>query len=206
MDRIIIETAQNIAENNLILAFVFFFVSQSLQILFPPYPGDMMLLVSGYLTGITNINIILIIINAVAATTLSSALLYNIGNRKGEKILRSRLIKRVFSTGEPKRLKNLFLKYGFWVIILSRIIPGTFSISILSSGIFKVDAIKIYLSVFIVASIHHSLLVTLGKALGENWVIILHKINVYNKYLIFIIIAILVGYSVLLMIKRKLLD
>jgi len=121
MDQIVVDFAQQIVMNNKLLALMFFFVSQSLQILFPPYPGDMVLVLEGYLSGLANLNILVVIMNAIIASSLSAIFLYNIGVAKGYKILESKLINSFFDTNKIRRFNNNFEKYGYYFIFLSNL-------------------------------------------------------------------------------------
>ncbi len=205
MEEFIVNFAQNIVSENVFLSYLFFFISQSLQILFPPYPGDMVLILEGYLSELANLNIFLIIFNAVLATTLSSILLFIIGEKEEEKILKSRIIKYLFDTKKVEKLRHLFDRFGTLVIIISKIIPGIFSVTVLSAGIFKVKRSNAYFAIALVTLFHHSSLIILGKLLGENWTIIFHSLNVYNKYIIIFAVIGLILYGLMYLLKRKLL-
>jgi len=202
----IIEFAQNIVAKNILLSYIFFFVSQSLQVLFPPYPGDMILIIEGYLSEEANLNIYIVIANAVISTSLSSIFLYNIGRKKQEKILHSKIVTFLFGTSKITKLSKLFIKFGAIVIILSKFIPGIFSLTILSAGIFKVKKKFAYLSIIIISFFHNLTLILLGKLVRENWSMILRKIDVYNRYIILLVVTMFIIYLIMLQLKKKLLD
>ncbi|MTI49081.1 DedA family protein [Sporosalibacterium faouarense] len=206
MEELIINFTKNIVSENVFLSYVFFFLSQTLQVLFPPYPGDMVLIIEGYLTELANLNLILVIVTAVTATSLSSMLLYNIGRKKEERILHSKVIKILFDTNKVEKLRNLFHKFGPAVIIGSKFIPGIYSITALSAGIFKVDKKKAYTSIVAISSFHHIILIVLGKILRENWTIIFYKIEKYNRYLFVVLIGAFAVYALMHILKRKLLS
>ncbi len=206
MEGFIIDFAENIVMENVFLSFLFFFVSQSLQVLFPPYPGDMILILEGYLSEIAQLNIYLIIINAAASTSLSSILLYNIGRKKQERILHSKIVTFLFGTSKITKLNNLFKKLGAFVIILSKFIPGIFSLTVLSAGVFRVKKKSAYMSIILISFFHNLVLISLGKLVGENWTIILKKMDVYNRYIIIIAVIALVIYFIMLQLKKRLLD
>mgnify|MGYP000291589112 CR=1 FL=1 len=206
MEDFIIEFAQNIVAKNILLSYIFFFVSQSLQVLFPPYPGDMILIIEGYLSEEANLNIYIVIANAVISTSLSSIFLYNIGRKKQEKILHSKIVTFLFGTSKITKLSKLFIKFGAIVIILSKFIPGIFSLTILSAGIFKVKKKFAYLSIIIISFFHNLTLILLGKLVRENWSMILRKIDVYNRYIILLVVTMFIIYLIMLQLKKKLLD
>lgn len=202
MEELIVEFSKNIVSKNIILSFIFFFVSQSLQVLFPPYPGDMVLILEGYLSQMAGINIIFVITTAITATFLSSVVLYILGKKEEDKILHSKIVKLLFETDKVVKLRNLFKRFGPLVIIISKFIPGIYSIAVLSAGIFKMNKKKAYISIFIITSIHHISLIILGKILGENWTYIFDKIEVYNRQILFLSIVGLLIYLIIIKLKK----
>lgn len=206
MEKFIIDFAQNIVMENVLLSYLFFFISQSLQVVFPPYPGDMILILEGYLSELAHLNIYLVITNAAASTSLSSILLYNIGRKKQERILHSKIVTLLFGTSKIAKLSKLFAKLGALVIILSKFIPGIYSLTLLSAGVFRVKKRSAYLSIILVSTFHNVVLITLGKLLGENWTIILRRMDTYNRYIIIIAIIAFVIYLIMLQLKKRLLD
>lgn len=206
VERLIIDFAQKIVNDNIILSYLFFFASQSLQILFPPYPGDMVLIIEGYLSEVAHLNIYLVVANAVASTSLSSIFLYNIGMRKQERILNSKTITFLFATEKINKLYRLFSKLGAPVIIISKFIPGIFSLAVLSAGVFKVKKRFAYISIIVISFLHNISLILLGKLVGENWSVIFRKMNVYNRYIIIAAIVGLIIYFIMLQLKKRLLD
>lgn len=206
MEQLVVEFTKEIAINNVILTYVFFFISQALQVIFPPYPGDMILILEGYIIELANFKLVLVTTNAILATFLSSILLYNIGNIKEDRILHSKLINYLFDMKKISKIRNLFDKHGAAFIIFSKFIPGIYSITVLSAGIFKVRKKNAYLGILITNLIHHIVLILLGKKLGENWTIIFYKLNSYSRYIIAIGIIGFIAYLILLKIKKKLLE
>ncbi|SCG83183.1 hypothetical protein DW1_1613 [Proteiniborus sp. DW1] len=206
MENIIVDFAQKIVMENVLLSYLFFFVSQSLQVLFPPYPGDMILILEGYLSEIAHLNIYLVVANAVTSTSLSSMLLYNIGRKKQERILQSKIVTFLFCTSKITKLNNLFRRLGAFVIILSKFIPGIFSLTVLSAGVFKVKKGSAYTAIVVISFFHNFVLIALGKLVGENWKTILRKMDVYNRYIIIIAVIGFVIYLIMLQLKKRLLD
>lgn len=203
MEEVIVSFAESIVVKYPLLALLFFFISQSLQILFPPYPGDMVLILEGYLSYLGNLSIVLVILNAILATYFSSVLLYRIGRKNGYKILHSKYISKIFKINNLDDFEILFNKYSHYAIIISKFIPGFFSLTVLSAGIFKVDKNKTYISILTITSIHHFTLILLGKKLGENWRIILNAISTYSRYVIVFIVIGLGIYLIIAFIKKR---
>lgn len=195
MDHILVEFAKEIVVENKLAAYLFFFISQALQILFPPYPGDMILILEGYLSELANLNIILIILIAISSSLLASIFLYRIGLMKGYRILHSKIITKLFEIDKISTFQLNFKKYGYLSILISKFMPGFYSVTILFAGIFKLNREKVYLTILINNSIHHILLIFLGKYLKEKWVIVINLLNKYSKYFVLGVLIIFVIYN-----------
>ncbi|WP_427340580.1 DedA family protein [Caloranaerobacter sp. DY30410] len=201
MENIILNIIDKLVGGNKLFLYLFFFFSQCLQVIFPPYPGDMVLVIEGYLSELVNLNIYYILTIAWFGTFLSSLMLYKLG--KKEKILHSKFIKFIFDTKKFLKIKNMFNKYGVAAIFVSKFIPGIYSFTLLIAGICETNEKLTYLTIGIVNIIHHTLLIILGKILKENWAIIINVIKAYNKYVIIATIIFVLSYVLLIRINKK---
>ncbi|SHH79186.1 membrane protein DedA, SNARE-associated domain [Caloranaerobacter azorensis DSM 13643] len=201
MENVILDIIDRLTNSNRLFLYLFFFFSQCLQIIFPPYPGDMVLVIEGYLSELLHLNIYFVLIIAWFGTFLSSLMLYKLGEKEKEKILQLKIIRVIFDTEKFIKIKEMFNKYGSAAIFISKFIPGIHSFTLLIAGIFEVNKKLAYLTIGIVNITHHALLIILGKILKENWAIIINMMKTYNKY---IIIAIIVfGFFYLLSIRTN---
>lgn len=180
MEQSLIEFTQNITVHYPALSYVFFFISAALQILFPPYPGDTVLVIEGYLSSKGLFNTYLIAINAMAATFLSSLLLYHTSYKLGDRIFALSIVNRFFSKDKSRRLTEWFKKYGSIVILISKFVPGIGSLTMIAAGTFKVEPLKAYAAMGAATAVHNSFLVFLGKTTGDNMELIKYLFRRYN--------------------------
>ncbi|WP_069650079.1 DedA family protein [Caloranaerobacter ferrireducens] len=203
MESIILNIIDKLVSGNKLFLYLFFFFSQYLQIIFPPYPGDMVLVIEGYLSELVHLNIYFILTIAWFGTFLSSLMLYKLGEKEKEKILHSKFIKFIFNTKKFLKLKNMFNRHGPAAIFVSKFIPGIYSFTVLIAGISEADKKLTYLTIGIVNIIHHTMLIVLGKILKENWVIIINVLKTYNKYVIIAMIIFTLFYVLLTRVNKK---
>lgn len=198
MEQSLIDFTNNMAVNHPILAYIFFFISASLQILFPPYPGDTVLVIEGYLSSKGYFNIYMIGLNAVTATFLSCILLYHISYKLGDRVFQISFIKKFFSSNKMGKITQWFSKYGSAAILLSKFVPGIGSLTMIVAGTFKVPGIKAYAAMGTASLIHNSFLLFLGKTTGDNMELIKYMFRRYNIF----IVGVIMGTAALYLITR----
>lgn len=172
-----------------------------------PLPGDAWISFAGYYAQQGKINSLLVIVEVVIASVIGASLLYGLIFWKGEPLIEKygkyiRIKKERLDKG-----KVWFSKYGFWVIIVGRWIPGLRIILTIVAGIFRVNYTKFILSIaissFVWAIAYVYLGVLLGKKFNLAWEFI-HKI-IFSQYLTFyliIFVILIIGIYAILK-KRK---
>jgi len=85
----------------------------------PFLPGDSMLFAAGALTATTSLNVVWLIILLCAAAILGDAANYAVGFFLGEKLIKSRLIKKKYLD----RTHEFYEKHGKMTIVLARFVP-----------------------------------------------------------------------------------
>lgn len=179
MEQVFIEFTNEIAANYPALAYLFFFISAVLQILFPPYPGDTVIVMEGYLASKNYFSTASLLLNALTATYLSCIFLYHISLKLGNSIFKINFINKYFPENKALKLNGWFSKFGASTILISKFVPGIGSLAIIASGIFKVPRIKAYTAMGIAVILHNSMLFFAGKIAGDNMDAV--KI-LFNKY------------------------
>jgi len=198
MNQNLIQFTKDIAGQNPAFAYVFFFISAVLQILFPPYPGDTVLILEGYLASKGLFNTYLIALNAIAGTFLSCLLLYHASYTLGDRIFKIPFINKYFPSYKIDKLIEWFKKYGSAAILISKFVPGIGSLTMIVAGTFKVPQLKAYAAMGAASVIHNSFLVFLGKTAGDNIKLIK---EIFIKYNIIIIAAALISAGLYWYIK-----
>lgn len=202
MEQDLIQFTKNIAAQYPHLAYIFFFISASLQILFPPYPGDSVLIIEGYLSSRDYFPLSVIALNAVLSTFLSCVLLYSISYNTGDSIFKIRFISRYFSQKRIGLLKEWFKKYGALAIIASKFVPGAGSLTILVAGTFKVPRFKAYLSIALSSILHNGMLILIGKMAGDNMEYVKNYIKKYDEVVFLALFLICASYAYVRMFQK----
>lgn len=195
MESLVLDIINNIIGRNIVLVHLVFFISSFLQMVFPPHPGDFILVFQGYLTGISSsFSVVFIILNSAAATFAGSYIIYKLGYGKGDRVFEYKLAKRFISCRHRMKARNFIEKYGVFAIFASKFIPGINAVTILFAGIFKLKRSTAYPAIIASIIIHHILHVMLGRFLGNNMNHVKKIITTYNGIVLAFLAAAAVTY------------
>jgi len=204
MESYLINLINDILYENTVLVYVIFFISSFLQMVFPPHPGDVILIVQGYVTTLSNkYPVVPVLLNAVTATSLGTYIIYKLGYVKGEAVLEYKIIKRFISKKNQDRARAIFDKYGSFAIIASKFILGINAVIILFAGIFRVKKKVAYPAMFLAIIIHHILFIILGRILGNNLNYVKKVISTYNYVVLGLIAAVIISVLIYRVVKGR---
>ncbi len=161
-----------------------------------PIPSELTMTFAGFLSSRGEFNLFLVIAAGTAGNIIGASLSYYLGYAKGEEII-NRFIKKygkffLLSGNKLEHSKLVFQKYGVWVILIARLLPGARAVISLPAGISKISYIKFILLTLLGSLIWSSILATSGYLLGENWNelrIYSHKFNIALVILSIILIG-----------------
>ncbi|EAE8306761.1 DedA family protein [Listeria monocytogenes] len=171
------------------------FVLIMVENLFPPIPSEIILTFGGFMTTVTSLNVVMMIIVATLGSVVGAILLYKVASYFGKE----RLTKIVLKYGRILRLKesdieraeNFFLKYGSWAVFLCRMIPLIRSLISIPAGMTKMKMSKFLILTTAGSLLWNTVLIGLGAMLGESWSEIVVFMDSFST-IIYSIIAILV--------------
>ncbi|EAD2955226.1 DedA family protein [Listeria monocytogenes] len=171
------------------------FVLIMVENLFPPIPSEIILTFGGFMTTVTSLNVVMVIIVATLGSVVGAILLYKVASYFGKE----RLTKIVLKYGRILRLKesdieraeNFFLKYGSWAVFLCRMIPLIRSLISIPAGMTKMKMSKFLILTTAGSLLWNTVLIRLGAMLGESWSEIVVFMDSFST-IIYSIIAILV--------------
>ncbi|EIE4865215.1 DedA family protein [Listeria monocytogenes] len=170
------------------------FVLIMVENLFPPIPSEIILTFGGFMTTVTSLNVVMVIIVATLGSVVGAILLYKVASYFGKE----RLTKIVLKYGRILRLKesdieraeNFFLKYGSWAVFLCRMIPLIRSLISIPAGMTKMKMSKFLILTTAGSLLWNTVLIGLGAMLGESWSEIVVFMDSFST-IIYSIIAIL---------------
>ncbi|WP_214630585.1 DedA family protein [Paenibacillus agaridevorans] len=173
--------------------------------LFPPIPSEIILTFGGFMTTYTNLTPIGVILFATLGSLIGAIILYLIGRLLGVERL-ERIIDR---WGRVLRVKKedvrkadaWFDKYGYWAVLLCRMVPLIRSLISLPAGMSGMKLVPFLFFTTVGTLIWNTILVSVGTAVGGNWHEIVAFMDVYS-YIVYAIIALAVLVVLFLYIRR----
>lgn len=182
----------------LIVAFVATFTEN----IFPPAPSDMLVVANAALIGQQDITLIwLVILFAVAGSTLGFYVMFLLGNKFEHKIIYGNKMPFI-SRKAIKKVENLFKKWGMWLVVVNRFMSGTRGVVSFFAGASSLPKTKTTLLASISSFLWYGLLCFAGGYFGKDWRIFYGYIEIYEKAIIYILIIIAIIMLALFFIKK----
>ncbi|EPT8861038.1 TPA: DedA family protein [Listeria innocua] len=171
------------------------FVLIMVENLFPPIPSEIILTFGGFMTTVTSLNVVMVIIVATLGSVVGAILLYKVASYFGKERLTNIVLKygRVLRLKESdiERAESFFLKYGSWAVFLCRMIPLIRSLISIPAGMTKMKMSKFLILTTAGSLLWNTVLIGLGAMLGESWSEIVVFMDSFST-VIYSIIAVIV--------------
>lgn len=175
--------------------YLFIFLSGVVENLFPPYPGDTVTFMGGYLAGTGLLTFSLVFFSASLGCLAGAMILYILGKNKGRGIFLKNK-GRIFNKTQLEKVENWFKRYGEKVLILSRFLTGIRSVVALTAGVGNVNVQKMTGYTLISIVLWNSIILFSAFKVQKNWREILEMIQVYNKVVLTVVILIVIVWLI----------
>jgi membrane protein DedA with SNARE-associated domain len=175
--------------------YLFIFLSGVVENLFPPYPGDTVTFIGGYLAGTGLLTFSLVFFSASLGCLAGAMILYVLGKNKGRGIFLKNK-GQIFNKAQLVRVEDWFRRFGEKVLILSRFLPGVRSVVALTAGVGNVKLQKMTGYTLISILLWNSVILFSAFKIQKNWREILAMIQVYNKVVLTVVILILIVWLI----------
>lgn len=175
--------------------------------LFPPIPSEIILTFGGFMTTSTDLTIWGVILASTLGSMIGAIILYGIGLLLDVE----RLEKIVDRWGHILRLTrddihkadNWFDKYGIWTVFFCRFVPLIRSLISLPAGMSNMNFGLFLFFTTIGSLIWNTVLIYLGAAVGSQWEIIVHYMDIYSNIVYALIAAAIIVFIVWFIKSRK---
>lgn len=185
-----------------LLIYISVFGIAFIENIFPPFPSDVIVAFSGALTVVSNVSLSIVVLFAVAGSTLGFITMFLIGRFAGNKFLEKGKIKFI-SVDALKDVERWFQKYGYWLIVGNRFLAGTRAVISFFAGVSELDLKKTVILSAVSSLIWNMILIMLGFYVGHNLSKISELITTYNKIVFAIILVIALLFIVKFILQKK---
>ena len=175
--------------------------------IFPPIPSEVILAFGGFMTSQTTLNAVGVIVSATIGSTVGAIVLYLIG-----RILNKERLERIVSgkIGKVLRLKasdiekadKWFDTKGQKTVFICRFIPIVRSLISIPAGMSEMNFLKFLLYTVLGSTIWNTVLVLLGKELGDSWERVVEVFDNFSN-IILVVLIIVVAFGIFWFYKSK---
>lgn len=168
-----------------ILLWFFFCFSNTLENLFPPWPGDTIIVFSGFLSAASDppLGILEVALATYLGNLLGALVMYKFGESFLGWIKSGRIpfLTHLYQEENWQKSIQFFQKNQVLVVLFSRFSAGIrFFVSIIA-GITKMNMIKFVILYSVAICLWCGALLTGGYLLGQNWEQIIVILSMYNR-------------------------
>jgi membrane protein DedA with SNARE-associated domain len=189
-----------------IYLYIFLFFTSIIENLFPPIPGDTITVFGAFLVGIKRLDYIWVYLSTTLGSVIGFMLLFLIGKFFGRKFFDEKKYKH-FSAAKIQKTEEWIKRFGYWIIVGNRFLPGIRSVISIVSGISKLNTYCVFLFSLISASIWNLLWIQTGYMLGNNWESVKQKYSElmwkYNIAALILAAAILLLFLIIYKYKKR---
>ena len=178
--------------------FLFAFVEN----VFPPSPSDLVVVLGGSLVSTGVISFIPALLLTTIGSVVGFMILFYFGSTVDRKVVHSGKYKYI-PVNAIEKVELWFKKYGYYVIIANRFLPGTRSVISFFAGMSMMDAKKTNVLAAISAFVWNAIIIYLGYIFGNNVSVVDKYLSTYSNIAIAITVVVVIIFVMKFYLSRK---
>lgn len=182
-----------------ILLFAFAYVEN----IFPPSPSDIVIVIGGSLIGTGSLSFVPALVFSTGGSAAGFLTAFALGWQFDKKLIHAGKLKFI-NIQSVDKVENAFQKYGYYLIIANRFLPGTRAVISFFAGMSRLNIHVTILLSALSSLLWNSILLYLGMVFGKNVAIVDKYLGTYSNIVIIISVVIVLFFlSKFLLIKKK---
>lgn len=149
----------------------------------PPIPGDMVVVFGGYLAGLGQLHLGVVIALSTVGGALGFMTVFALGYRLGEALLDSDRLPWLPRDGVQKARRWIH-QYGYGVVAANRFLSGARSVISLTAGIAQMEPGRTFWWCTVSAFLWTGLISYAGYAVGDNWDLVVMYLRAYGRVIL----------------------
>ncbi len=191
MEQFLTDLLVNTSEVPVIWAYsVVLFISW-FENIFPPIPGDVVLVFAASLAAVGPMNLFMVILLSVIGGTSGFMCIYYLGRYSGPKLLESQLM-RWLPQESISKVSTWIDSRGYAVVVANRFLAGARTVISFTVGMNRMSALTVGLLALLSSVVWVTLLGVLGYVVGEEWERIISYLSHYGQLVIGLIFAFII--------------
>ena len=169
---------------------------------FPPSPSDVVIVVGGSLVGTGAISFIIALTFATLGSILGFMLMFYIGSTVDKKVIQSGRFKFI-PINTIDKVETWFRKYGYFVIVANRFMPGTRAVISFFAGISNLEPKKTIILCFVSALVWNAVMLYLGFIFGDNVEKVDQYLTTYSNIVIAVTVIVILFFIVRFFFRKR---
>lgn len=169
---------------------------------FPPSPSDLVVVIGGSLVSTGVISFIPTLLLTTIGSVVGFMILFYFGSTVDRKVVHSGKYKYI-PVDAIEKVELWFKKYGYYVIIANRFIPGTRSVISFFAGMSSLNVKKTLLLAAISALVWNAIIIYLGYVFGNNVKDVDKYLSTYSNIAIAITVVVVIIFVMKFYLSRK---
>jgi membrane protein DedA with SNARE-associated domain len=182
--------------------YVVLFFFAFIENVFPPSPSDLVVLVGGTLVSTGVIHFIPTLILTTLGSILGFMVLFYLGSAVDKKVIHSGKLKFI-PVDAVDKVESWFNKYGYWIILVNRFLPGTRAVISFFSGMSHLKVEKTLVLATISAFAWNAIILYLGILFGDNVHMVDGYLSTYSNIVIAVTVVIILFLIVRNILRKK---
>lgn len=149
----------------------------------PPIPGDMVVVFGGYLAGLGQLHLGVVVLLSTIGGALGFMTMFAVGVRLGEALLDPDRYQWLPQDGFETAQRWIH-KYGYGVVAANRFLSGARSVISLTAGMAQMETWQTFWWCTISAFVWTGLISYAGYAVGENWQLVVTYLRAYGRVIL----------------------
>lgn len=154
-----------------------------------PVTEDLLLLIGGYLIGTSVFSAPLTFATAYVGLLSADLTVYMFGRKLRSHKLRRRFVRHVIRPGRLRLAGRWFARFGDWVVMLARFLPGTRMLVFASAGLRGMSVARFLLLDGLAAVLWVGAMLFIGERVGERIGDLDHTFSLVGDYVVWILVA-----------------
>jgi membrane protein DedA with SNARE-associated domain len=150
------------------LVYLLLAASAFVENVFPPIPGDTITAFGAFLVGTGRLDFMGVYLATTIGSVIGFLFLFWLGLLLGRRFFVER-DHRFFKAKDILRAEEWFRKYGYWLILMNRFLPGVRSVISIAGGISGLKIATVALLATVSSAAWNLIWILTGYFLGTNW-------------------------------------
>ena len=196
------EIFNHLSQLNVTYIYLTLFFFAFIENVFPPSPSDVVVIIGASLIAKTSMGFVPVLLITSVGSAMGFILMYYVGFLFSEKIIRSKKLKFI-SPEALIKADEWFSRYGYFLILANRFLPGTRSVISFFAGVHELKVTKTFVFALISAFLWNTVIILLGMELGENINKIQYYLNAYSNIILVLTAAAILFALIRYFIKKR---